>query len=80
MDVRITECLESVSCRDGIFAVRVGAVDDDLGVSVGNAPRKHRRIDGGRRQVDRAGQVRVRLGHRRERVDEDERVVVLNQP
>src|SRR5512133_1363749 len=44
-DVRVAERAQALGCRDGVMALGVGAVDDDLGVEVGNALAAAQRVD-----------------------------------
>ena len=75
-DVRVPERDEPRGRLDRALAPGIRAVDDDLGLRVGQAS-GGRRLDVVRREVDRAGQVRVRVRHRRECVDEHERLAAL---
>src|SRR5437773_1522364 len=59
-DLRVAQRFQPLCGDDGVVAVRVRAVDDDLRLEVGDAFGETGRIDCGRRHVDRARQVRVR--------------------
>ena len=76
-DVRVTERLKLHTGRDRVLAVRTRAVDDDLRAAIRDTPRDHVGIEARRRHVDRSRQTGVRVHHRRERVDEHERLSVF---
>src|SRR5262249_54503791 len=76
-NVAVAELEQPVGHLDRALAFRALAVDDDLRVAVGDAPARAV-VDPSGRQIDRTGEVRGRKRHRRECVDEDERVAVLD--
>ncbi len=76
-DVPITELDQATRHHGGAVAVRALAIDDDLGIDVGDPP-AGAIVDPAGRQVDRAGQVCRSEGHRRERVHECEVVAALD--